>query len=352
MKRKFHDYIPECPQDLQIRNLDLLSNKATEPTHEHITPNALDLSCKKRTSSPTNIKNSTDTYSSLTLTTSDRYEQPTISTTERHSPYATVLMSPYSETNSPKRRKLNEPTATMNSDFTNNSSNQMDVSAAVSLMYHPPYFLQSSEAIGGFSREMLTSSSLPMSFAQVPQSVPISEATRMIPQTFSPIPTLQPAVPLPRETNLSVAQTEMTKKVTRPFKAYGKDSIYFNKEDNAKFQRFRHQMKQSFEKMNENPNPKMRRANKSPALPNSTVEEKDAAYWERRKKNNAAAKRSRDARRQKEDELAIKAVFFERENQRLKNEIQFLRSICLYNKINIDSLRTQLPYNVEYEQRK
>lgn len=34
--------------------------------------------------------------------------------------------------------------------------------------------------------------------------------------------------------------------------------------------------------------------------------EKDDAYWERRRKNNEAAKRSRDARRAKEDEIALR----------------------------------------------
>lgn len=45
---------------------------------------------------------------------------------------------------------------------------------------------------------------------------------------------------------------------------------------------------------------------------------KDSAYYERRKKNNAAAKKSRDRRRIKEDEIAIRAAFLERENLELK----------------------------------
>jgi protein giant len=36
---------------------------------------------------------------------------------------------------------------------------------------------------------------------------------------------------------------------------------------------------------------------------------KDDAYWERRRKNNEAAKRSRDARRAKEDEIALRYYF-------------------------------------------
>ncbi|XP_055301665.1 protein giant-like [Sitodiplosis mosellana] len=48
---------------------------------------------------------------------------------------------------------------------------------------------------------------------------------------------------------------------------------------------------------------------------------KDNAYFERRRKNNAAAKKSRDRRRIKEDEIAIRAAFLERENFELKIEL-------------------------------
>ncbi|KAJ8309253.1 hypothetical protein KUTeg_014127 [Tegillarca granosa] len=44
------------------------------------------------------------------------------------------------------------------------------------------------------------------------------------------------------------------------------------------------------------------------SLPDSM---KDEAYWDRRRKNNEAAKRSRDARRAKEDEIAIRAALLE-----------------------------------------
>lgn len=54
-------------------------------------------------------------------------------------------------------------------------------------------------------------------------------------------------------------------------------------------------------------------------------EQKDGAYWERRRKNNEAAKRSRDARRAKEDEIAIRAAFLEQENLRLRVDIASLK---------------------------
>ena len=52
---------------------------------------------------------------------------------------------------------------------------------------------------------------------------------------------------------------------------------------------------------------------------------KDLAYWERRRKNNEAAKRSRDARRAKEDQIAIRAALLEQENIRLKIEVNALK---------------------------
>ncbi|XP_046894683.1 HLF transcription factor, PAR bZIP family member a isoform X2 [Hypomesus transpacificus] len=52
---------------------------------------------------------------------------------------------------------------------------------------------------------------------------------------------------------------------------------------------------------------------------------KDDRYWARRRKNNVAAKRSRDARRLKENQIAIRAGFLEKENTALKMEVADLR---------------------------
>ncbi|XP_062387783.1 TEF transcription factor, PAR bZIP family member b [Sardina pilchardus] len=54
-------------------------------------------------------------------------------------------------------------------------------------------------------------------------------------------------------------------------------------------------------------------------------ERKDDKYWCRRKKNNVAAKRSRDARRLKENQIAVRASFLERENAALRLEVADLR---------------------------
>ncbi|KAM7371117.1 hypothetical protein PAMP_010609 [Pampus punctatissimus] len=57
-------------------------------------------------------------------------------------------------------------------------------------------------------------------------------------------------------------------------------------------------------------------------------EQKDDKYWQRRKKNNIAAKRSRDARRLKENQITVRAAFLERENAALRTEVADLRKEC------------------------
>ena len=52
--------------------------------------------------------------------------------------------------------------------------------------------------------------------------------------------------------------------------------------------------------------------------------ELDAKYWERRRKNNEAAKRSRDIRRDNERRVAMRAALLERENARLRSEVDIL----------------------------
>lgn len=54
----------------------------------------------------------------------------------------------------------------------------------------------------------------------------------------------------------------------------------------------------------------------------------DDRYWSRRKKNNVAAKRSRDARRLKENQITVRASFLERENAALRQQMAELRKDC------------------------
>merc|ERR1711962_432350 len=55
------------------------------------------------------------------------------------------------------------------------------------------------------------------------------------------------------------------------------------------------------------------------------LEAKDEKYWDRRRKNNIAAKRSRDARRIKENQISMRAAFLEKENNALRSELMALK---------------------------
>ncbi|XP_042555976.1 D site-binding protein [Dipodomys spectabilis] len=54
-------------------------------------------------------------------------------------------------------------------------------------------------------------------------------------------------------------------------------------------------------------------------------DQKDEKYWSRRYKNNEAAKRSRDARRLKENQISVRAAFLEKENALLRQEVVAVR---------------------------
>ncbi|OWF44825.1 Hepatic leukemia factor [Mizuhopecten yessoensis] len=71
---------------------------------------------------------------------------------------------------------------------------------------------------------------------------------------------------------------------------------------------------------------------------------KDDKYWNRRKKNNVAAKRSRDARRIKENQIAMRASFLESENETMKKQLEKIkkenvnlkRSLSKYESIDLE----------------
>ena len=49
---------------------------------------------------------------------------------------------------------------------------------------------------------------------------------------------------------------------------------------------------------------------------------KDGKYWERRRKNNLAAKKSRDSRRIRENQMRLRVMCLENANQMLKEEME------------------------------
>ncbi|OCT72947.1 D site-binding protein [Xenopus laevis] len=69
------------------------------------------------------------------------------------------------------------------------------------------------------------------------------------------------------------------------------------------------------------PQPIMKKARKIQVPDNH----KDEKYWNRRYKNNEAAKRSRDARRLKENQITVRAAFLEKENSVLRQEVSRIR---------------------------
>lgn len=237
---------------------------------------------------------------------------------ERKSPFEsrTYVMTPPSESDSPKKTKF-QPIF----EHLNHSVNETRL--------NPTYPLLSVS---------LPSVSRPISVPSVtrPISVPLvlpgllSQNTNSSPMPQIQLPTSSTAhEALPSSTPSS----DDSKKAPRPFKAYPKDPLsitlgpdmMFDQELKKAYSDFRSRMLDSVKRTNEGTNVKMRRISKSPMLPTSTVDEKDAAYWERRRKNNEAAKRSRDARRAKEDEIAIRAAFLEQEYIRLKYENAVLK---------------------------
>lgn len=143
-------------------------------------------------------------------------------------------------------------------------------------------------------------------------------------------------------------------KVARPFKAYPKDPMslaagfssvdaLLDSQSAEKYSVFRKRMLDQICAANGGQatvsNPKMRRTlngNGNSNNNNWDLSEDgmkgDDSYTERRKKNNAAAKKSRDRRRIKEDEIAIRAAFLERENIELKFELAAARKqLALYS---------------------
>ncbi|KAG5881288.1 hypothetical protein JTB14_010182 [Gonioctena quinquepunctata] len=132
-------------------------------------------------------------------------------------------------------------------------------------------------------------------------------------------------------TDLNANITPMGLKRSRPFKAYPKDPVsialmgspvdnIFGEESAKAFTEFRQKMLSQVQGSHNGTNKNMRRSQ------SNNPHNSDPSYWEKRKKNNEAAKRSRDARRAKEDEIAIRCAFLEQENIQLKFRIAALKN--------------------------
>ncbi|VDM57229.1 unnamed protein product [Angiostrongylus costaricensis] len=75
----------------------------------------------------------------------------------------------------------------------------------------------------------------------------------------------------------------------------------------------------------------------------------DEAYYERRRRNNDAAKRSRDARRIKEEAIAARAAQLERENGQLRAQVAILKSETARLQLMLFSQRQSLASDTKKE---
>lgn len=269
----------------------------------------LDLSCKKQNSSscslsPVSIEPISNPPSIETGNEENSHEEH-YGDTERKSPFEgrNFMVTPPSEADSPSKLK-----------------------------YEAIY--KSANGI----RSIISNESTNPHYALLPTSLPLSQDAIKTPISLQlPVSTTTAPSNFSHEITGSMACQESLKKAPRPFKAYPKDPLtmsigntemVYDPTSSEAYSEFRKRMLESVRQTNEGTNIKMRRVTKSPGLPTITsiMDEKDAAYWERRRKNNEAAKRSRDARRAKEDEIAIRAAFLEQENMKLKYELVALRN--------------------------
>ncbi|XP_076168690.1 transcription factor giant [Ptiloglossa arizonensis] len=297
-----------------LEALDFTFCSKLEPNTEPVEQPVLDLSCKKQTTPRSDETISHGSRSNSPASTEKQEQSSHFSDSERKSPFEgrTYMVTPPSESDSPKKTKY-EPIYNCVNATTNSVIGQY----------------------GGFS--------------VLPVNIPIPVVPTVMPSLFGQNSgTVQPVQMIGASATsttvtsmtcdkeaLSTSSPDSGKKAPRPFKAYPKDPLsltmgaaemMYDPNSNEAYSEFRKRMLESVRRSSEGTNIKMRRVTKSPGLPTSTVDEKDAAYWERRRKNNEAAKRSRDARRAKEDEIAIRAAFLEQENMKLKYELVALRN--------------------------
>jgi len=115
-------------------------------------------------------------------------------------------------------------------------------------------------------------------------------------------------IPSPAKVNFVVNDADVM--ISTPRKNSGEEETYFDPSTRA------------FSQEELKPQPIIRKSRKTFVPP----DDKDVKYWNRRRKNNVAAKRSREARRIKENQIALRASYLEQENVSLKTEIQDLRT--------------------------
>lgn len=154
------------------------------------------------------------------------------------------------------------------------------------------------------------------------KSFPLGSPLNVLPGCESPTSTVSSSDSMQ---NADVSSRSGSKP-TRPFKTLTKDPFIGIKtamnllHEDVDYATFREKMLSQARQEYNNTNMNMKR--KSVSNENNS----DPTYWEKRKKNNEAAKKSRDARKAREDEIAIRCAFLEQENLKLKLKIAAVQS--------------------------
>ncbi|KAM0734772.1 Protein giant [Formica fusca] len=347
----------EQRNDHQTWSLSCCSKQdsVSEGESEFLNYPVLDLSCKNPVT-PTTIKGTNTTAclsQSLPAHTDKQYQHSSLSDTKKQSPFAsTIMLSSSSELDFPRETTekcepffYNGGNAIKNSIplFAPPSGVTMEVPFLRPLV---PLHLNSGAINNSVATSTTASTSPPYTERETSSLQTNDKTTETTALSFLNESSTQ--------AEMSTPSLTAVKKTARPFKVYSKNPFpILKRQINPVFQylsrdylEYREKML-DYKKMQENaPNPKMRRTSKSPALPTSTADEKDPAYYEKRKKNNEAAKRSRDLRRKKEDELAIWATFLEEENVKLKSELAGLYCLLRQMGMDISQLRALINVNL------
>merc|ERR1712107_52489 len=71
-------------------------------------------------------------------------------------------------------------------------------------------------------------------------------------------------------------------------------------------------------------------------------EHKDEKYWEKRLKNKEATRRSREAKRLKQNQIALRAAHLERENKNLREQIESAKKTSTELAQETDELKARL----------
>lgn len=241
---------------------------------------------------------------------------------------SSAMLSPYSESNSPKRMRTESMGYYEDGQLKRNATLNMSniTNALIATHQNPSSSFTLPEIPNEITKISVATSTMPVLRTKSRSFVPYNEAEERFSWTM---PTEKRECSPSTNVELTSSVNTATLKTQRPFKAYPKNFLsiasHLDCDSNEDYALFRAKMLETIKKGNMS-NPKMRRVSKSPGSPTSTIDDKDkAAYREKRRKNNEAAKRSREARRAKEDELAIRTAYLEHANVQLRTELKDLQ---------------------------